>query len=296
MVNQMKFYKLKRWMFLIASISVLGSLMTLCAAKDDPDAIVHVAWPMDRAGNKIIDLQIPQRYAGTNAAAEAMDKLVYSDRRPHEEQVHRDLLFQVLWPNFETQTDEYHKELYVPGGGRLMVALVKSGSKEHFKGDDFDAIQSEFNRHSEGLRHFCYRNKSDFFDISTPPICVDVSSPAVKPSEFGLSRIGIDFNQHPMPEDEMGTPGHEDLLYAMDANKNLVTFIKCTPDFSNSTAPSEIHHVPQCDHYFYVAAMNAEVSVSYRKEYLKDWQLIQTRWSALLTGFAKSHAATIGAE
>jgi hypothetical protein len=191
-------------------------------------------------------------------------------------------------------------EFNVAGGGRRMLALVDSGAVEDFEGRHFDALQARSDLAIQRLLRFCDMPKSPFGQDGKPiePVCHDRSAPDEKAKEYGLRHLGIDFEKYPeIREIDRASIDKQDVFLQYDeANSRLQTFIECTTaEVSDGQRIDGYHLIPQCDQYFVSQRLNAIVSVSYRRVYLRDWAKIQREWQAALDSFLENKVAQEGA-
>lgn len=246
-------------------------------------------WPMDHLGSKWIKLRVPMGYGWLNGVADAMEKKVYPNGRPKPaNSVVEELLLRALWPDMVPRTEANRDEFRVPGGGRELHVLMRSGAIEDFEGKHYDRLRNSLNVHINAAKHVCFLPPippaPPFVTEPIKAICHDRDWPDEKPSRFGLKRLGIDFAKFPdIPVEQYHDLLKNDIYYAPDMGSGLRTVITCNAEEEKTIEDGPQYPVmPQCEHSFIFKPLNAWVQIGYRRIYLKDWQAIQSAWEKLL--------------
>lgn len=256
---------------------------------DQKDSGPHtraVAWPMTALGKDWVMLRIPSINGGVNDITEEMEKKLYPNGRSKPAAyVAEEQSIDALWPDMTLETPANYAEFHVPGRGRVMNMLMRSGSIEDINGKHYDRLQNRMNVLIDFAKHMCIPPPSPYNldGSSNHAVCDDRKWPDVKSPMFGLKRLGVDFGKYPaLPEIEHRDLFKNDIYYAPDLGDGLETIISCTADEVKTVETGPAPIIPQCEHTFIFKPLNAEVSIGYRRVYLKDWKAIQTAWERLL--------------
>lgn len=268
--------------FGIFSVLLLSASLSGCLGSSFPDKPLWPAadldWPMDHTGTRTVRLHVPPGFS-MNAAADAMEKIVYPNGRPQDpHNVRRDLLLQTLWPGMGPRTVANDKEFEVPGGGRVLMIYLGSGAVDpaiHAR----DQLHVNLDVDVSFLKHVCIPPPS----LPGEAMCHDLKELAEKPSRFGLKHMGVDFGQFPDVSKELYHE-YDDIYYVPEVGGGLQTYIKCTADEVGATV-NGYQYIPHCDQHFIFKPLNAWVNVNYRRIYLEDWQKIQAAVEKLLQSF-----------
>jgi hypothetical protein len=283
----------------LVALTILLEILVVrtCWSETPPhrgEQVIELTWPLGRSGAELLLLRLPKGYGQLNAAAEAMNDSIYSNRhRDTNKQANKDLLLTALWPGLVPDTGGNHAEFNQPGGGRLMMALLHSGAIENFGHTRFNALQSEFE----------IAVKFSTEDVCITPMdlhngkgvqkakCYDRNAPDIKSAKYGLDRLGVNFSRYPdFPEIDRSGLYESDIYYSRDPSGELRTVILCTAEEAKTVDDGPQYRiVPQCQHKFVSDQLNALVSINYRRVYLQDWRAIQTAWSRLLQSFVVEH-------
>lgn len=262
------------------------------SAADSPPQASELLWPLDRSGKNTILLRIPQPYATANSAAQAQNEFLHPNGQSQPGgAIFVNFLFYALLPNMAPRTEENSAEFKVTGGGKVVMTLVKSGGREDFQGVHYDMLQQQYDAAVKRAKQVCI--------TPIPPsravaICHDREQPDVKPPQYGLQRVGIDFKKYPhIPEVELAWTGNEDIYYKRSPSGELQAVILCTPEELKAvdTGPG-FHFSPQCRQFFFFKPMNALVSANYRRLYLGNWEAIQIKMEKLLQSFIALESTT----
>jgi len=272
-------------------LATLGVTVLSCGAPAS-DNQSPINWPLGRSGSDRVLLKVPVGFATQDRAAKAMNSAVYGPGGPPNinDQVHDDLLLTALWPGLVPDNGANHGEFNLPGGGRLMMALIHAGAIEDYEHRHYNALQADYDIAIES---------------STKGLCVGVMAQSrcyrrqaadVKPPKFGLQRLGVDFSRYPdFPEQDRSGLPEQDIYYLRGPSGDLETVILCMAEESKTVEDGpQYHMVGQCEHKFVFKPLNAFVSVNYRRVYLQDWQAIQTEWEKLLQSFIVEPSAAGG--
>ena len=276
--------------FLLAFFAVRTCYADGNATNPVTAASKRIAWPLGRAGDKTLALDIPLAYGRPNAVAEAMEAMVYPNGRLNSsKQVHKELLFSALWPDMAPDVAETHKEFGVPGGGRQLTVLLQSGAVEDYGGKHYDALQSWFEIAVKDSMHLCITPPAPYNLDGTPANvkCYERSYPDKKPPKFGLERIGVDFSKYPdFPVDQRNGLYQDDILFSDKVDAERRTVILCMAEEARTVEDGpQYFMVAQCQHRFVFKPLNALVTINYRRVYLKDWRAMQAAWEKLLLSF-----------
>jgi hypothetical protein len=259
---------------------------------------VDYYWPMDKLGTSWITLRIPRAYLPANFAAEAADKAIYGERtRDPSVPLVKDLLLVAIWPSLSLDdAPEIRRAFESNKDGRLMVALLQSGATADFGGKRFNSLDIAFN--------VAYGNAK--LPVCLPAEvsrtgerhqrCVPRNAPDLKPAEFGLERIGLDFSKHPGIPDKVREHDlfADDLYFKKDAAGHLLVFIQCgAVERGPENLPGPNADSLVCTHRFISKKSDSLLELTYRRRYLHDWQTIQSRWDALTDSFVVSTAARV---
>lgn len=275
--------RLRHWFFRfgIFAVLLLSARLSGCFGSPLPDRPLWPAadldWPMDHTGTRTVRLHVSPGFS-MNAAADAMEKMVYPNGRPQDpHNVRKDLLLETLWPETGPHTVANNKEFQAPGGGRTLSILVSSGAVDpeiHTQDQLHVALQADI---------YVYLTDVCIPRLPENAVCHHVNKLYKKPSKFGLKREGIDFSQFPDLPKELYHE-YDDIYYVPEVGGGLQTYIKCTADEVGATV-SGYQYIPHCQQHFIFKPLNAAVKVTYRRVYLGDWQKIQTEVEKLLQSF-----------
>jgi hypothetical protein len=243
------------------------------------DSQSPINWPLGRSGSSRVLLKVPVGFASEDRTAKAINNTANDSRGLNiNGQVHEVLLLTALWPGLVPDNGANHGEFNQPGGGRLMMALIHSGAIENYEHRYYNSLQAEYDIAIESsTKRLCV-------GLMAQSRCYKREAADVKPPQFGLQRVGVDFSKYPdFPEkDRSGFP-ERDIYYLRGLNGDLQTVILCMAEESRTVEDGpQYHMVGQCEHKFVFKPLNAFVSVSYRRAYLQDWRAIQTEWETLL--------------
>jgi hypothetical protein len=273
-------------MFIKASfilLAVLGGLGETSPSHSKPlphPTIDEIQWPLGRGGEERIRLAIPRAYGSMNTLAQQFYAAIQKKHRKYSAQVYEALLIRAIWPDLEPGSPDAH-EFNLPRAPGAMGAILTSGAVETFKGEQFDGLQAEL--HSAII-------------LSTLNLCISEEPPRncyrrnnadVKPSKFGLQRVGVDFSKYPdFPDDKRSGTAADDIYFQRNPNGELITIILCTAEEAKTAEDGpQYQGVAHCEQKFVTKRANALVSVTYSRLLLKDWSLIQARWDNLLNSF-----------
>ena len=170
---------------------------------------------------------------------------------------------ELLWPELEAVTPENANEFHAPGGGRTVSILVDS------------LAQISEDRRKDVL----LTGRASFEQFVEREI---------KPSRYGLDVIGAKV----VRKDEIigNSSFFDDDILSNQSNGVLESYLHCTPEVIPDPEPArltgrELIPVPHCEHMFYLDEINAEVSLHYRRMYLREWREIESQTRALLRSF-----------
>jgi hypothetical protein len=264
-------------------LAVLGGLGETSPSDSEPlprPTVDEIQWPLGRGGEERIRIEIPRAYGSMNTLAQKFYAAIQQKHRKYSDQTYEVLLIRAIWPDLDPASADAH-EFNQPRAPGAMGAILTSGAVETFKGEHFDALQAEL--HSAII-------------LSTLNLCISEEAPRecyrrnnadVKPSKFGLQRVGVDFSKYPdFPDDKRSGMAAEDIYFQRDPNGELVTIILCTAEEAKTAEDGpQFQGVAHCEQKFVTKRANALVSVTYSRQLLKDWSLIQARWDKLLNSF-----------
>jgi hypothetical protein len=223
------------------------------------------------------------KWSAMNTLAQKFYAAIQKKHRTFGDQVYEVLLIRAIWPDLEpagTDVPAFNRP------SRAMTAILTSGAVETLQGEHFDALQ-------EQLRSAIMLSRDLCFSEGPPRRCYRRDNADVKESRFGLQRLGVDFSKYPeLPEDQRSAAQAEDIYFQRDPSGDLVTIILCTPEEAKTTEDGpQYHAVAHCEHKFVTNKTNALVSLTYSRQLLRDWSLIQVRWEKLLNSFVAETAA-----
>jgi len=239
-----------------------------------------IRWPMGRSGDKRIQLEIPRAYGAMSTVAQNFYAAIQKKHRKFSDQVYGVILIHAIWPDLRAAGSD------APAFDRprgTMGAILTSGAVETFEGEHFDALQAE-------LRSAIMRSRDLCFSEGPPRQCYLRENADVKPSRFGLQRLGVDFSKYPeLPEDQRWGMQAEDIYFQRDSNGDLLTVILCTAEEARTADDGpQYPAVARCEQKFVSKQANALVSLTYSRRLLKDWSSIQARWDQLLKSFVSA--------
>jgi len=275
----------RRRMFLpIASVGLTALLAyhgTTFVLKIEGDMKAHLLnWPMDEQGAEWVKLRIPPGY-------------VYSPPQvhlnPRGEGKSRAFVFEylsldALWPEMALHTRANDAEFQKIVSGRVIHASVDSGAIRTVDGKYYDPLQRKFSIALNGAKHVCIApyDLSNAHATTGQALCHDRDWPDEKPPKFGLKRLGVDFKKYPdAPVTDYGSISNEDIFYAPGLGDEMRTLITCPAE----EAKDSQYFIPHCIHEFIFKPLNARVSITYRRIYLKDWKEIQAALEQRLQSF-----------
>jgi hypothetical protein len=251
-----------------------------------------INWPLGRSGRDRVLLDVPIGFASRDRAANAMNSAVYGPGGPPNinDQIHEDLLLTALWPELVPDNGANHGEFNLPGGGRIMMALIHSAAIEDYEHRHYNALQADYDIAIESsTKRLCV-------GVMAQSRCYKRETADAKPSQFGLQRLGVDFSKYPdFPEQDRSGLPERDIYYLRGPGGDLETVILCMAEESKTVDDGpQYRMVGQCEHKFVFKPLNAFVSIHYRRVYLQDWQAIQTEWEKLLQSFIVEPSAAGG--
>jgi hypothetical protein len=275
-------------MFRKTSAILLIVLVGLCGAlPSNSEPLLHptndeIQWPVGRRGDERIRLDIPYAYGAMNTTSQNFYAAIQKKHRKFSDQVYEVLLIRATWPDLApagTDAPTFNR----PSGA--IAAILTSGAVESFKGEHFDALQTEFRSAIMLSRDLC-------FSEGPPRKCYRRDDADVKPSKFGLQRLGVDFSKYPeLPEDRRAGMEAEDIYFQRDGKGELVTIILCTPEEVKTKEDGpQYQAVARCEQKFITRQVNALVSLTYSRQLLEDWSSIQAKWEKLLNSFVSKTA------
>lgn len=123
------------------------------------------------------------------------------------------------------------------------------------------------------------------FGMTSRP-CTRNSQPTER---FGLQRYAVDLTSCPKNGPNRG----DDILVERTADAGIKTIIECTPDDVPDTTEQirtgrHAGYSPHCKQAYVLTDLNAQITVSYAREFNKDWRLIQQRVNTLLVSFIQT--------
>jgi hypothetical protein len=264
---------------------------TACERVRGPEIVAaastfQVCWPLGRSGNQRVLLDIPRAYGTWEPSSRS--EQVLSNRDIHAvgfkcEQ--RQLLLQALWPGLEPNEPAIRGEMSVGGGGRMMMMLLSSSAVESSEGLHYDSLQSAFDiAVNWSAKDLCLSPlELHNYAPGARTKCYPRAAPDSKAPEFGLDRLGVDFQKYPdIPEKSRYGMAEQDIYYQRGADGKLQVVILCNAEEASSL-DAQLGMVSQCQHKFIIKPLNALTSINYRRVYLKDWKAIQNSWEKLLT-------------
>ncbi len=246
----------------------------------------EIQWPLGRAGDVRIRLDIPPAYGAMNTSSQNFYAAIQKKHRKFSDRVYEVLLIRAIWPDLLPAGTDAPAFDRPPGA---MAAILTSGAVESFKGEHFNALQAEFRSAIMLSRELCFRE-------GPPRKCYRRDDADVKPSKFGLQRLGVDFSKYPeLPEDQRAGTEAEDIYFQRDGRGELVTLILCTPEEAKTKEDGpQYQAVARCEQKFVTKQANALVSLTYSRMLLEDWSSIQAKWEELLNSFVSKTA--VGSE
>lgn len=274
-------------------IALFAGVALLCASERassfnlEKTAHIDYQWPMDKYGNHWIVLRVSSAFAGMDVAAQAMNN-TFNPPHAADEPVVKQILLYALWPDLSTDPSVIRHAIDAKDP-RLILALMESGATASFNGKNYDRLQIAFDvAVDDSTNNICILP----YEWSTQPHpmkveCLERKAPDIKPSEFGLKRIGVDFAKFSYIPNATRKGLHEDdLYYLRGPDGRLSTFIQCTaieraPDNQPDADAAQL----SCDHQFISPKTDSFVKLTYRRAYLKDWREMERRWNKLIDSF-----------
>lgn len=223
-----------------------------------------------------------------------MGAILGADYPDHDKQrgYSTQLFIDTLWPDMPLRTPQNQHEFDGPGWRRKLdieVSAIFTSGDPHKEGDflkedrelwgfDGEKFATRQDRMLERRFHLYKRNGSTTGDGQK-----SYSFPLEPlPGKFGLARIGVDVNKHPVDPKLHWWP--ENFYFLRDKHGKLVTFIRCGSEVDHEDDPKSIYS-PSCDQHFVFAPLSAAVTVTYGRKHMEDWRAIQEKTEKLLQSF-----------
>ncbi len=239
-----------------------------------------VQWSLDRLGVRQTILHVPSAYGTGSPIARKFATAVETKHRKFSDQAFRILLIHAMWPDLAPMSPDWH-EFNEHRNPNAMVATVSSGAIQGKGNQGSDRLQDRFRQetYTAGIP-LCFGN-----DPSRT--CYRRNAPDVKSSQYGLERVGVDFNKYPaLPEVDRSALDARDVYFLRGPTGVVSTLIVCTAEEAKTAADGPPYMgVADCEQKFVAKKLNAFVEIQYPRPLLKNWSKIQTRWISLLDSF-----------